>query len=447
MEISIFYAWQSDRHKKTNKYFIQEAAERALMRICDDPSIEFFPTLDYDTKDVPGMPEITTTILKKIRECHIFLADLTFIASTEAETSDVKSKFISNPNVLFELGYAFNVLGWERIICVMNTAYGDSDLQIFDLAHRRWPIRYELNPEGQANKSEVRKSLRADVENAVRSILKGGVITRQDGISQEQQESKTLEDWIQAGRKRWEELVAKDLPDENPSRYKYGIWTFAYSIVGDFSIPDLSELQSILERVEGRETGWPVWWVPTLSHDVDPPYPRNGNVECWIKDAVPPDAAHSDFWSASLEGMMYLLRGYREDCNHQKVEPGKYLWVETPIWDVGVCLQHARRLSSDLGNENAQIMFRCTWEGLAGRTLRYRSAEKDRETWFDRTKRTCHQVSVESPVMTVSSKDIESNLPEIVKEFTKVLYQGFRFYEPEMGFIQQEISKMTKGGT
>ncbi len=44
MEISIFYAWQSDRHKKTNKYFIQEAAESALKSICDDPSIDFCPT-------------------------------------------------------------------------------------------------------------------------------------------------------------------------------------------------------------------------------------------------------------------------------------------------------------------------------------------------------------------------------------------------------------------
>ncbi len=393
------------------------------------------------------MPEITTTILKKIKECHIFLADLTFVTSTEAEESEDKSKFISNPNVLFELGYAFNALGWERIICVMNTAYGHSDLQIFDLAHRRWPIRYELKPGDQTNKAAVRKSLSVEIENAVRSILKSGVITRQDGITQEQQQIKALEDCIQTGRKRWEELVAKCLPDENPSRYKHGIWGFAYSIIGDFTVPDLSELQSILKRVEGHETEWPVWWVPSLSHDVDPPYPRNGTVECWLKDAKPPDAAHSDFWTASPEGMLFLLRGYREDCTPAKVQPAKYLWEETPIWDVGVCLRHARRLATDLGNENAQIMFTCTWGGLAGRTLRYWSADKDEETWFDQTKRICRQESVESPVMTVSSKDIESNLPEIVKEFTKILYQCFGFYEPQMSFIQKEISKMTKGGT
>lgn len=144
--------------------------------------------------------------------------------------------------------------------------------------------------------------------------------------------------------------------------------------------------------------------------------------------------------------MTFLLRGYQEDCTPDKVSPGKYLWADTPIWDVGECLLHARRLSLASGDEDARITFTCTWEGLAGRTLRYWSAEKDRETWFDQTKRTCQQPSVESSVLTISSKDIDPNLPEIVKEFTKVLYQSFSFYEPEMNLFQREISKMRKRG-
>ena len=446
MEITVFYAWQSDRDKKVNRYFIQEAAEKALKRITDDASIDFSLKLDHDTKDVPGMPEITTTILKKIEESHIFLADLTFVAIREAEEPRGKSKYVPNPNVLFELGYAFKSLGSERIICVMNTGYGDAELQIFDLAHRRWPIRYELTPEDQANKADVRKSLGAEIESAVRSILKSGTITNRNEASQEQLRAERMAGWIKDGRQRWNELVKKDLRDEIPSRYQHGIWTFAYSIIGTLTVPNLSELESMLKKVAGRETGWPVWWVPDLSYTVEPPYPRSGTLECWLKDAKPSDSAHSDFWRASSEGTMFLLRGYQEDCTPDKVSPGKYLWAETPIWDVSECLLHARRLSLALGDEEARITFTCTWEGLAGRTLRHWSADRDEETWFDMTKRTCQQPLVESSVMTISSPDIEPNLPEIVKEFTKVLYQSFRFYEPEMNMFQREISKMRKRG-
>lgn len=180
MEITVFYAWQSDRDTKVNRYFIQEAVEKALKRITNDASLDFSLKLDHDTKDVPGMPEITTTILKKIEESHIFLADLTFVATTEAEKPEEKAKYLPNPNVLFELGYAFKVLGSERIICVMNTAFGNADLQIFDLAHRRWPVRYELKNKSQENKTAVKRSLSAEIESAIRSILKSGSILRQE---------------------------------------------------------------------------------------------------------------------------------------------------------------------------------------------------------------------------------------------------------------------------
>ena len=103
MEITVFYAWQGAPDAKVDGSFIQEAVEKALKRITNDASLDFSLKLDHDTKDVPGMPEITTTILKKIEESHIFLADLTFVATTEAEKPEEKAKYLPNPNVLFQV--------------------------------------------------------------------------------------------------------------------------------------------------------------------------------------------------------------------------------------------------------------------------------------------------------------------------------------------------------
>ena len=290
----------------------------------------------------------------------------------------------------------------------------------------------------------VRKA-REELVSHFRNIVYG-IGPQMEGPSAGATEPEKIKRWISEGRERWADLVGEKLSAERPSRYQHGTWTFSYLITGDLTIPDFSQLESVLKRVEGHETGWPVWWVPDLSYTVEPPYPRNGILECWLKDARPPDSAHSDFWRASPEGKMFLLRGYQEDSTPDKVSPGKYLWAETPIWGVGECLLHARRLSAILGDEEAEITFSCSWEGLAGRTLRYWNAEKDEETWFDQTKRTCHQRSVESPLLTVSSKDVEPNLPEIIKDVTKVLYQAFRFYEPEMNLFQRETAKIRKRG-
>lgn len=154
MDFTIFYAWQSDRSQNTHRYLIRDAAKEAVKRIGKDASVEDSPRLDHDTKDVPGTPQIAGTIFRKIQESGAFIADLTFIGAADLHDGD--KKLLPNPNVLLELGYAARSIGWDRIICVMNTAYGPVEEQIFDIRQRRWPICYELkgenpedDPEGQ----------------------------------------------------------------------------------------------------------------------------------------------------------------------------------------------------------------------------------------------------------------------------------------------------------
>src|SRR5688572_4293909 len=123
MSHTIFYAWQDDRPVDLNRYFIRDALSRAVERIGRGSEVYDSPRLDHDTKGISGTPEVARAVFDKIEHCSIFVIDLTFIAET-APRDEKLPKLIPNPNVLLELGYAAREIGWEAVICVMNTAFG-----------------------------------------------------------------------------------------------------------------------------------------------------------------------------------------------------------------------------------------------------------------------------------------------------------------------------------
>ena len=133
MDITVFYAWQDDQPRKTNRYLIRDAAQAACDEITEDTSNDYTLTLDQDTAGQPGMCDIPNTILEKIRNCNIFLADLTFVGESINKSPEEKAQLIPNPNVTLELGYAVGSKatkesdGFDRVIAVMNTAYGEPD--------------------------------------------------------------------------------------------------------------------------------------------------------------------------------------------------------------------------------------------------------------------------------------------------------------------------------
>src|SRR6266478_2733177 len=122
MSCKVFYSWQSDLPNATNRGFIEKALENAAKAIRADDSIQVEPVIDRDTAGVAGSPDIAATILAKIEEADIFVCDVSII------DRDAKSRPTPNPNVLIELGYALRKFGVNRIMMVMNTAYGQPEL-------------------------------------------------------------------------------------------------------------------------------------------------------------------------------------------------------------------------------------------------------------------------------------------------------------------------------
>lgn len=171
----VFYAWQSDLPNGATRDLIRAALEAAAHRINQDPASPYEVQVDQDTKGVPGLCDIPATILTKIAAADAMLCDLSYVATTAGVAKEDRDgvRYCSNPNVLFELGYAFRAVGPERLICVMNESYGPVAEQIFDLAHRRYPIGYRW-PTDAGTKTDVRDELSREIELAIRGILSLG---------------------------------------------------------------------------------------------------------------------------------------------------------------------------------------------------------------------------------------------------------------------------------
>lgn len=160
MANSVFFAWQLDTKAEDNRAFIWDCIKSACFKLKNDALPELSPRPEKDTDGVSGTPNIVQTIFKKIDECSIFVADVTFIAQTES------NKYIPNPNVLLELGYAVKSIGWERTVLVLNNAHGKADKLPFDMLQHRWPIEYRLTSE-----TKVRDKRRDELEGALSDAL------------------------------------------------------------------------------------------------------------------------------------------------------------------------------------------------------------------------------------------------------------------------------------
>jgi hypothetical protein len=141
---------------------ISKALESAIEEIKSDDSIKVEPAIDRDTLGVSGSPDIGQSIFSKIDRSSAFVCDVSII--------DPSSKRLSpNPNILIELGYAIKVLGWNRVIMIMNTEYGRPEDLPFDLRARRI-LTYSVSSTAE-EKAPVRNSLKKTLVAALKSIF------------------------------------------------------------------------------------------------------------------------------------------------------------------------------------------------------------------------------------------------------------------------------------
>ena len=80
---TVFWSWQSDQPSRETRNIIRDALVSALDRIAIEMEEAERPEIDHDTKDAPGSPDIVATILAKIQQAAVFVADVTPIAVSD----------------------------------------------------------------------------------------------------------------------------------------------------------------------------------------------------------------------------------------------------------------------------------------------------------------------------------------------------------------------------
>ena len=127
--------------------------------------------MDQGAKGAVGLNLIAEVILNKIDSSFAFVGDITAVG-TIGEGLD--RKYLPNPNVMLELGYARKSLGHNRIIPVFNRAIGPmryEDLP-FDLRHMSGSISFHL-PAGATREKlrEERSGLQRQFTDRLRAMF------------------------------------------------------------------------------------------------------------------------------------------------------------------------------------------------------------------------------------------------------------------------------------
>lgn len=240
-----------------------------------------------------------------------------------------------------------------------------------------------------------------------------------------------LDAWWQASEQVFAARLAAR-PEARP-RYALGTMTIAYVLEPGILQLASDDLHTLLARVPGY-TGWRPWWVPGKFV----PQQRDTALECWMfgPEQMFPDPAHSDYWRASGDGMLYLVRGFEEDSRPDQLVPGRFMSADLPLVRCAEMLLHAHELCSLLGARSSWLRMRVRWSGLAARVL---------TTWPDRLgsalRNACEHALVDSEVELESDR-IVPELAETVAALTRPLFDGFDRYRLPAGVLEQRLDDL-----
>jgi hypothetical protein len=298
--------------------------------------------------------------------------------------------------------------------------------------------------------SRCLRNRREDMLDAIRAIVHGEVGSAVTAIEQTLSERQSA--FVAASQARWEALTANLKPNA-PERCPLGRYELAYALVGDFERPTLSDLLAILRQSFARGPGSSLLFQIPPQPELEPA-PVGDCIECWLNmQAVARpirDSARCDFWRASPNGQMFMLRGYIEDLaqvladlanrripEERNIEPGTTFDLNHTIWSVGECFVHAAKLVSLLApGRDVRVHLQARWYGLAGRRLASITGKRDLFGNY-----VCRQDECAAETIVEVSR-VENNLPEIVWPLLAPLYERFSFYQLPARFVAEELAKM-----
>lgn len=186
--MKVFWSWQSDTPGNIGRHFIKGCISEALQKIRNDIGVEE-PAggasreglhLDQDRQGVAGSPELFRTILEKIEQSFVVIADVTSVGtvtSVDGKNKGKSAKKLINHNVGIEIGYALKAHGDSGLLMVMNEHFGTREDLPFDLRAKAGPIIFNLPPNATGDEIKTQsKILTTRLVEAIGLCLKNAVI-------------------------------------------------------------------------------------------------------------------------------------------------------------------------------------------------------------------------------------------------------------------------------
>jgi transcriptional regulator with XRE-family HTH domain len=204
------------------------------------------------------------------------------------------------------------------------------------------------------------------LEKAIAILRVVGLVSETDNLRHAAGEQA---DFVRRSLERWNELT-RPLPKNHPSCFPHGKVSYSYQVQGELEPISGQTLLKILADVPAV-TGWPPFHVFS-KQSLRPVVEIDDEIECWVgrpgDDRIFADAPHADYWRASPQGSLLLLRGYQEDGDESQ-EPGAFLDVALPLWRAADVLDHALDVARRFPGKAERVVLLVTWDGLAGRRL------------------------------------------------------------------------------
>ncbi len=171
MEFKVFWSWQDNLNNAYNKHFIHDCLEKAVKQISKKREPVIIPVVDRDTKNKTGSPNIVSTVFSKIKGCQVFVGDVSIVADIP-NIEDGERRSFPNPNVLIELGYAWNSVGEENVLLVVNRAYGEVEDMPFNIKQKRHVLYCLDENSTQSETDRTAKSLTEGFQHEIEEMYK-----------------------------------------------------------------------------------------------------------------------------------------------------------------------------------------------------------------------------------------------------------------------------------
>jgi len=253
-------------------------------------------------------------------------------------------------------------------------------------------------------------------------------------IAREVTAEDSLIQWQAVVDTRFADLIRRDFGTYGSSPFAAGAWKGSYVCAPGLPEPPLGEFRLLIEKAEGRETGWPIGVTMTRAEMA--PYADGGCIEAWLASANrEPDTC--DYWRACPSGRFATVRGFQEDAD-SKLPPRSHIEYTVPIWRVAELIMHGHRLCVALSAPDGTCLrYRFEWSGLSGRSLISTQGYPMRRADY-----TCRADSAVAVVEVGNYENVPALLSELVHRSVSTLYEYFEFYQLPKTHVEHELKRM-----